>query len=1478
MLVGSSVVWAQQKQRKLQPVNPIAMPQRPAARRPMMPAQSARPVLIEPSAPIKNLLQKAEEGISRRDWKFAIDSLQRIIEHPERPLVERSRDADGRVYESVRRVALARLASLPPEALRAYRLLFDGKARGLLQRGRMEHDPDALRVVVDRYLLSRYGDDAAQLLASWMLDAGRPADALALLTELAELVRDADVSQVRTDLIRASCLALLGRSNEAVAMFEPDGRAEQLARAVGLDWSEIETALVGLARSESAPGDASGGRAGWLTVGGSPAHLGRMAATSPTLHGRTPWHYPFGRVGVPSQDSIGAPASENGFYPTPSVLVAVNDLIFVRTPELLAALDADSLNPVWSRDFALRVPRDPTRRAGEPVVLPGEMEAATTDHAGWSVSAGQGLLYVLQRGKVRLGGSAVARRGSAPNRVLGSLPTWLTAVDQRTGAVRWQRGRTEAFPDPLADVEFRATPILAEGELWIPFQRQRDLYMAVLEPDTGALIHSSLLCTLPSPGAPLWGPLQPACGDGVVYIPTGEGVLLAVDQKRHALRWANQYAGSVSDASGLLPESPAHRLVSPPVVAGGRVFLAPVGRDEVLAFSATNGELLWRVPIGGSAHIVAWDSGYLWLGGGELACLLAADGQRVWTKTIEGLPTGRTVLAGDVLYTPTWDALVSVDALTGQRLRVEPLPEQHNPLGNLFCVNDSMYALDSRGLKRFPDVGRAFPHAAAEYAKHPDSLHAAVNLGWMELLRDRPDEAYQVCQDHDIKRSEEAASDDLQDLKRLKMEALLALAKQDSHAPAQRIAYLKEAGASARNAQEQLRCGMALAETLEGLGRVDKAYRHLLALGMNADTATAATRSGAVRASARLQIRHRLRELEATLPDAQRRAIESEVRGVISQATRALEADPRDREAIETLLAVVALNPLGRGTTDARFELSDWYAVDQRYEQAEQYLLAGSRSATGSDAVITALMRQYEQYDALFGGHPSAQRDLLKTLAERFGAAPLPGETGRTVQAWVDARRADLARFSSNSGVDAAAEGVAQGLPGFTGNMVWPAILADVQPNPAVPVQRMPVRPNGDAMIAFSGVRDPALADRVLTLGAGDLLRCFRLADGQLLWKTQMGVSKRPGTVSQASVMRGGLAPYDAVAAGQTAVILGNDGLHAIGLLTGKRIWSIPYIHVATPGSLTREGVEMAMGDGFIVATPHGGWLTKASLIDGSTIWERDLRGEKVASIKVVGQTIVLADPRQERIHLLRADDGTLIQLALFRQPDHDSGLINIVISDATVCGAVASTTGDRVVARSLETGAVVWEKECPKPVGQLFAPKDNVVGVSLLGGDILLIEADSGETLFAGNVTATHKRIVDAVQVDDRLILRHHTPKLRSVSLTALDLTDGKVAWVRGGLARLDAVRYDLEAVDGTVVILTRTQVVRGRSGALKAVMLDVDTGEDVGVEMDLRYIARRGLRLVEIQRHESMVLIATPEAVLPAQVGVFAKKTGDS
>ena len=118
-----------------------------------------------------------------------MDSLQRIIEGDYGALIS----LDGHHYESARLHALRHIAELPPKGLEVYRTLYDAQAGALLERARRDHDRAALRELMDRFFLTRFGDDAADLSAAWLIDDGQASAALRLLSQIRELYPDTNI-------------------------------------------------------------------------------------------------------------------------------------------------------------------------------------------------------------------------------------------------------------------------------------------------------------------------------------------------------------------------------------------------------------------------------------------------------------------------------------------------------------------------------------------------------------------------------------------------------------------------------------------------------------------------------------------------------------------------------------------------------------------------------------------------------------------------------------------------------------------------------------------------------------------------------------------------------------------------------------------------------------------------------------------------------------------------------------------------------------------------------------------------------------------------------------------------------------------------------------------------------------------------------------------------------------------------------------
>ncbi|MBI1754053.1 MAG: PQQ-binding-like beta-propeller repeat protein [Acidobacteria bacterium] len=123
---------------------------------------------------------------------------------------------------------------------------------------------------------------------------------------------------------------------------------------------------------------------------------------------------------------------------------------------------------------------------------------------------------------------------------------------------------------------------------------------------------------------------SPAVANGVAYLPTGDGLLYALDAKNGKTLWTFRIAGP----SRLRQTDQWDVYQSSPAVVDGIVYVGSVD-GAVYAISASKGELKWRTGTGDiirSSPAVA--NGRVFAGNfsGKVFCLDAATGARVWEQ------------------------------------------------------------------------------------------------------------------------------------------------------------------------------------------------------------------------------------------------------------------------------------------------------------------------------------------------------------------------------------------------------------------------------------------------------------------------------------------------------------------------------------------------------------------------------------------------------------------------------------------------------------------------------------------------------------------------------------------------------------------------------------------------------------------------------------------------------------------------------
>ncbi len=1457
----------------------------PPAQRPRVssPNRQPPPILIEPSAPILNLFERAEEGLARADWKFAIDCLQRIVEDPSGSLSARWAGAMDRgvLYESVRLRAIRRLGSLPPEAQRTYRLLFDGKAKRLLEQGWASRDPGPLRTAVRRYPLTQYGQEAADLLSSMALDEGRPYEVIRILSEIKELAPNTTgESTMQTTAKLAAAYAMLGRRDEAGRILQEYSSANDNASlSIPKELFDSVVRLPALAVEVEEPSS-------WPYVGGSGSRRAQMPLVEPTLTDRIPWWIEMPDTRRDDWRRILRSGSSGPVALPIGRLVADDRCVYARTRNGCMALDRNDLSVVWEADCHDVDASSPSRSARRttarrrPTAPLTDAGYAFEDPIAGSISIAHGLVMIISRG-----GRAMYTMGAldagdwdstaprATPRVVarGLRGTRLIAYDLRTGRTRWQRGRSGHPDDPLDNVTFRSTPIAVGDVMWVPYVRGADLHVAVLDPEHGSLIRDVPLYPGSGPGLLPSYSLEPACIDDVVFIPSGRGLLFAIEARDFRVRWAVQIGG-MRGGGDEDAEEEDEWLPSPPVVSGGLVLLTPNGHDDLLAFSAADGGFEWSSSRDEASYIIAADDEHVWLGGRSVECLSLSDGQRLWSVEIESAPSGRAVLSGGIVQVPTLEGLHALHAGTGEKTAFASLSSTRGPLGNILCLGGAMYDINSSYVRRFPDISRTYPVASARLEADPQDATAAVGLAWLQLLQNRPRQSYDIL---DALPASAWAMDErlARQVAHVRVEALLDMAGRSGEigrGDRDVLALLEQAYGAARSGSDRLRCTLAIADELHELGRVEEACQRLWALGVGPDSDQTVLTREHVEETARIGVTRRLRDFDLDLTDEQRSAFHEYARLQTEGTIDGLASDVTSRSARTILHTIADLGTPAVVGQWALNELASHRAVNRQYAKAEMLLRQSARIDAVPALTATCLMDLCRLHvDAATTGlglSPSVWSDL-EELEYRFGDLELIGDgavSERTAdnetttdgeEEYLEASEpisesTEPARLTRDRAlVGEWAQGFRSRLTslGYAGRTRGPTelrvrlsdeVLWSVFPE--LPVSDARTRlpdPDVARVVRFDERSANLLGNRVLLHDLDDSIACYEAETGEILWRTSLRI---PGRFIDQPLMiwpEGENAPRLAVAEGQTAVIAGREGLFAIGLATGRRLWVRPFVSGDPPAHPIQRANTMSAGDGFLAAMPAEDRLTLIRMSDGSTVWERDLLDEPVEHVRILANRVVTADGVFERVHLFDLADGRLVRRVLFDQPDLEDRLVDLVEAGGLLCGPAVIDGGESVLAIDPSNGEEAWRLGLDKPLASLFKPQDGYLAVGLQGGDVRLVDAASGEVILNRRVSAVHA-VIRGTLIDGTLVAHGYAfgTGARQFVLAALDVATGEELWRRVDLSPLRRIDRPLRVVGGQLPVVIRPgQILSGEKRHARLATIDVRTGKSTGASVRL-------------------------------------------
>lgn len=732
---------------------------------------SAEVQLDEADHIARTSLERIDRFLADRQWDEAVEALRRLIETDAGRLLpiappDRRGTADGFArYVPLRtycQIKLAGWSASAPEALQLYRTRVDPLVERWYQQAVDEGDEALLRRIVNRFFLSRWGDEALQRLGALALERGEftPAraawerisprtrlagglrspgavmDSPALGRALAGLEVDArwdelqpllgaadqpprwlaypdansDLASVLARLVLVSILEgspeRATAERQVLARLAPDG-----AGTIGGRQGKY-TELLGEILQQSRDWPAPAGSPDWPTFGGAAAR-DKVARAGVDVALQPLWQVPLPPAAAEDRLLAGVPRVAEDrerllcYYPLVvgrTVVVIGGDRI-----EDIQAFDVQRGERLWPSDSRVRP-------AGPPVPLPGA--GAGESPPQWGVPRFTATA-VGHRLLAKLGPQATAwpqdeRREPGPAGYLAVLD--LAAERKRLCEIHLDAepwGPGWAFDGP---------PLADESQLYVAL-RQRDslrtqAHVAAFDLKRGHLRWRRLLAAAETPGqgrALEFTHNLLSLDAGILYCNTNLGAVAALRADDGEVEWIVRYPRAPLD-SGDPDRSRRHwyRDLTPCLVHKDLVIVAPADCDRIFALDAAHGMLVWS-----TAPQQAVDAVHL-LGVGR-GQLLASGDRLYWIDVRHGQITasfpgpvedplrgyGRGLLAGDEVYWPTRDKIY---VFTQEGLRQTRAPIDLGVLGltggNLVLAGDVLLVAAANQLTAFNAFGR----------------------------------------------------------------------------------------------------------------------------------------------------------------------------------------------------------------------------------------------------------------------------------------------------------------------------------------------------------------------------------------------------------------------------------------------------------------------------------------------------------------------------------------------------------------------------------------------------------------------------------------------------------------------------------------------------------------------------------------------------------------------------------------------------
>ena len=663
----------------------------------------------------------------------------------------------------------------------------------------------------------------------------------------------------------------------------------------------------------------------------------------------------------------------------------VGQTTIIRTLEEIKAFELSTGKPLWS------VPNVEFEQIGKRSLENSSFQMAATElaqrrtHAdsifGRMSSDGRQVFAIqepdrsrelqIERGPVRQ-----ARRA-------GPRYNQLCSYSIDTGARLWEASAADGN-GPLKDFVFLGCPLLLDDLLYVVAQRETELSLLSLDPETGVL-HSSL--ALGSAPIPIELDLQRsrvACPivwfDGLLLCSTSSGAVVAVDPILQTVKWGYRYLASnvssdefangangtekvsVSDpwwdswrepfASTAFPsdQKPLSSVAgTPPANAASSMFFvfASPESDELHAIRLPSGDPVWSVPRNGGLLVAGIvDDLVIVVEGFSVRAHDLDTGKQRWRTPVNEI-SAPAVLSGSVIVIPVYTGgTVLLDARNGEPLSSSS--QTDSPMGVLSETENGWVALHRQSLQFLPRLEDVRRRVERELQNDPGDESLRVHAALLDLQAGEVESARKLL--------EGLTSSSARDLRTQALIAALGRSNSDNSKDL-RTDLARELTELAENAEHKFAAAAAIgtsALAVNDLSATVDAALTGLSSGLDADLSLVKRSSVMVRKD---------RILLGLIEEAFRRARPDDLAGLDELFNIRIRQARKSRDR----LAVQELADLWRGIEwGRRLMISDEERVFRKRSLTESELrLLDAAGALDSTVAVQALDRLAQRFDRL---------------------------------------------------------------------------------------------------------------------------------------------------------------------------------------------------------------------------------------------------------------------------------------------------------------------------------------------------------------------------------------------------------------------------------------------------------------------------------------------------------------------------------